>query len=68
MSHMALSKEWQASVRRTSALLTTALLALLLTAGMAVLAYRSAANVALLVAQGTAGGGRIAAGRHRGGG
>ncbi|UYC11892.1 hypothetical protein [Xanthomonas sp. CFBP 8445] len=54
MSHMALSKEWQASVRRTSALLTTALLALLLTAGMAVLAYRSAANVALLVAQGTA--------------
>ncbi|MBB6366684.1 hypothetical protein FHR56_001797 [Xanthomonas sacchari] len=54
MTHMAWSKEWQASVRRTSALLTTALLALLLTACMVVLAYRSAANVALLAAQGTA--------------
>ncbi|MCW0395656.1 hypothetical protein NB696_001700 [Xanthomonas sacchari] len=51
MSHMLWSKEWQICVRRTCALLTTALLALLLTAGMAALAYRHAGGTALLMAQ-----------------
>lgn len=51
MSHVLWSKEWQLCVRRTSALLTTALLALLLTAGMAALAYRHAGGAALLMAQ-----------------
>ena len=46
MSHVLWSKEWQLCVRRTCALLTTALLALLLTAGMAALAYRHTGGAA----------------------